>query len=134
MKYFPKVTEIADDNWRLEDNNLVVQSLGYSLLVPQGFETDLASIPRPLWALIAPFELGLAAPIVHDWLYRHGGMIEAYASYGHEQPPFTRAAADAFLNDIMAQDGVSAWRRHAAYAGVRVGGHWSWKTLNTTTQ
>ena len=37
--------------------------------VPNGFITDLASTPRLLWNLIAPFDVARAA-IVHDLLYK----------------------------------------------------------------
>ena len=40
-----------------------------SIVVPSGFETDLASVPRAAWALIAPWDVARAA-IVHDILYK----------------------------------------------------------------
>ena len=40
-----------------------------SIVVPAGFETDLASVPRAAWALIAPWDVARAA-IVHDILYK----------------------------------------------------------------
>ena len=36
---------------------------------PTGFETDLASVPRAMWAFIAPFDVARAA-IIHDLLYK----------------------------------------------------------------
>lgn len=126
MRYFPDVAEIAPGTWRLDVADLVVQTLGYTLVVPMGFITDLASVPRALWSIIAPFELGLAGPIVHDWLYRHGGNI---ACVGAQSPLFNRAQADAILRDIMRQDGISRWRCTAGYLGVRVGGASSWQPI-----
>ena len=41
------------------------------LTVPAGFAFDLASIPRLFWPLAAPFELSIAAPLLHDFLYRY---------------------------------------------------------------
>ena len=40
-----------------------------TITVPKGFVTDLASVPRAMWALIAPFDVARAA-IVHDLLYK----------------------------------------------------------------
>ena len=40
-----------------------------SITVPTGFVTDLASVPRAMWWLIAPFDVARAA-IVHDILYK----------------------------------------------------------------
>ena len=40
-----------------------------SITVPTGFVTDLASVPRAMWWLIAPFDVARAA-IIHDLLYK----------------------------------------------------------------
>jgi len=40
-----------------------------TITVPTGFVTDLASVPRALWWLIAPFDVARAA-IIHDLLYK----------------------------------------------------------------
>tara|TARA_R100000908_G_C3738930_1_gene135972 strand:+ start:931 stop:1416 length:486 start_codon:yes stop_codon:yes gene_type:complete len=41
-----------------------------SIIVRKGFVTDLASAPRALWILIAPFDIARAA-IIHDLLYKN---------------------------------------------------------------
>ena len=46
------------------------QNLLTTITVRKGFITDLASVPRPMWAIIAPFDLARAA-IIHDLLYKH---------------------------------------------------------------
>jgi hypothetical protein len=46
--------------------------------IPAGFVFDLASVPRVLWWLIAPFELSIVAPLIHDWLYRVEGAREGF--------------------------------------------------------
>lgn len=95
------------------------------IVLPAGLRSDLASIPRALWALLAPFELSLAAPLVHDAIYRGQGMLPA----GCCQPfhRYTRAEADALFHDIMHREGVSWWRRRAAYAAVRSWGWLAWR-------
>ena len=40
-----------------------------TITVPKGFVTDLTSVPRAMWAFIAPFDVARAA-IVHDLLYK----------------------------------------------------------------
>ena len=40
-----------------------------TITVPNGFVTDLASVPRAMWWLIAPFDVARAA-IIHDLLYK----------------------------------------------------------------
>ena len=39
-------------------------------IIPEGYESDLASIPRWLWVFIAPFEIGIEECILHDDLYK----------------------------------------------------------------
>lgn len=128
----PPITYNDDDTWTL-DAEFSVQSRGYSLVVPQGFVTDLASIPRPFWSEIAPFELSIGAVVLHDWLYQHGGRILCRnvplpngGQIAAAPLTFTRADADAFLRDIAAQFGVSLWRRNAAYYAVRLFGGRCW--------
>lgn len=83
-------------------------------IVPRGFVTDFASIPRLFWNLISPTQLGDEGPIAHDWRYRNG--------IG------TREAADKqFLLDMKA-DGVGWWRRKSAYRLVRL---WGWRSWNS---
>jgi len=80
--------------------------------VPAGFVFDFASIPRALWWLISPTELGDVGPLVHDYSYR--------LATG------SRAAADKqFLEDMKA-DGITKWKRNAAYAAVRAFGWMAW--------
>jgi len=123
-------TSVTPTRWRL-DQDLVVSSRGWTLVVPAGFLTDLASIPRFVWWLIAPFELSIAAPIVHDYLYTFGGKIRATTDGNITAPggymTFTRSQADAFLYDLAAADGVWWWRRWLAYKAVRWFGarYWS---------
>ena len=42
---------------------------GDNLISAEGFRFDLASIPRVFWFLVSPFELSIAAPLLHDFLY-----------------------------------------------------------------
>ena len=96
-----------------------------TITVPAGFRFDLSSVPRVFWSLIAPFELSIAAPLVHDFLYRHGGKPPE----GSVAPPraYTRAEADRTFRAMMEAEGVSAWRRTAAYLAVRAFGGRAWR-------
>lgn len=84
------------------------------ITVAGGFRFDLASIPRALWPVIAPFELSIAAPLIHDWLYR-----------GNDRR-YTRSQADRIFRELMQREGVSWWRREAAYVAVRAFGGKAW--------
>ena len=95
---------------------------GETLLIPKGFECDLASIPRPLWRLIAPFELSLVAPMVHDFIYRAKGRF--YKDGGTDLVVTRKEADDLFL-ELMELEGVSKWKRKVAYRAVRAfGSRW----------
>ena len=70
--------------WRLEEDYACVHA-GTTITVPTGFEFDLASVPRPLWWLISPFDLSIAAPLIHDLLYHYAWS----PPHGHMGPTFT---------------------------------------------
>ena len=121
----PVVTYIGPGNvWRLEEayeyrdgDNLIT--------VPEGFRFDLASIPRIFWFLISPFELSIAAPLLHDFLYAHDGDPPATSI----EPPrvYTRKEADQLFLTIMKTEGVPNWRRNLAYWAVRSFGWIGWR-------
>lgn len=90
-----------------------MESVGLATLVVQaGFKTDLASIPRPLWAVLPPLGKYDAAAVVHDFLYKNNGV--------------TRKQADDVLLEAMVVLGVRPTQRWAIYAGVRLGGWCVW--------
>lgn len=96
------------------------------ILVPKKFDFDLASIPRFLWWLIAPFELSITAPLIHDFLYVYRGDLPQASIV----PPrmYDRKQTDGLFRAIMAQEGVSRWRMVAAYYAVRWFGKTAWMT------
>jgi hypothetical protein len=100
----PELTQVDQDRWQLD-----APWTRYGITVPAGFVTDLASIPRVLWALpgFAPFEL-LSGPILHDYLYRTR-MVP-------------RAEADALLYRAMREDGIGRVRAYTVYSAVRMFG------------
>lgn len=85
--------------------------------VPAGFVTDLASVPRAFWWLIAPMELSAVAPIIHDYLYQTGG----------DGGRYSRKSADQMFLTIMARESVPVWRRLSAYVAVRWFASGAWK-------
>ena len=72
----PLLSYVGGDNWRLEAD-YTYQDGDRTITVPAGFMFDLSSVPRALWWLIAPFELSIVAPLLHDYLYEHGGDLPA---------------------------------------------------------
>jgi len=94
------------------------------ITVPGGFLSDLSSVPHFLWSVIAPFELSIVAPLVHDLLYRHGGAPPP--ELVHPYRTWTRSEADGVFGRIMEQEGIARWRRVLAGLAVRAfgGSHW----------
>lgn len=88
--------------------------------VPGGFIFDLASIPRPVWSLIAPFELSLVAPLIHDYLYRNLGEMSPGKFVSRED-------TDSIFHELMYLEGVPKWKRKLAYKAVRVFSGIIWK-------
>lgn len=77
--------------------------------VRRHFETDLASVPKPVWALVNPSGQYAPAAIIHDWLYAIG-------------EPGQREDADRVMLDAMADLGVPVDQRDLIYTAIRAGG------------
>jgi hypothetical protein len=121
----PVLTYVGPGNrWRLEQS-YAYQDGPTTIEVPAGFMFDLASIPRIFWGLIAPFELSVAAPLLHDFLYQHRGDPPP----GTLTPPrtYTRSEADTLFRTVMEQEGVPGWRRVLGYLAVRLFGFLAWR-------
>jgi hypothetical protein len=88
-----------------------------SIVVPTGFVTDFASIPRALWSRISPVDDYKLAAVIHDYLYWY--------------QPCERGEADNLLAIAMAEEGVALSDRAAVYAEVRAGGAQAWKSNST---
>jgi hypothetical protein len=103
----PVLTYQGDGKWRLEEPYVV--GIPERLTIPAGFRFDLASIPRFAWWLIAPFELGIVAPLVHDFLYQKAGMGR-----------IPRSSADIIFRTLMVAERIPNWRIVLAYRVVRL--------------
>ena len=92
----------------------------------KGFKTDLASVPRGILNVIAPWDIARAA-IIHDLLYL---MIRKYRAKHPEDMMginlAKKAADNVFLMAMKdATPTVSAWKIKAAYYAVVACGRWS---------
>jgi hypothetical protein len=119
--YYPALT-----TWRLMQP-FTFDHRGTKLHIPAPFDLDLASTPRVLWPLMACHELGILAPLVHDWLHRTGGDPSRFG-YAEPHRTYTRSEADSLFRYHMQSEGVGKMRRNAAYAAVRAFGGSSWRT------
>lgn len=89
--------------------------LGETIVVPKGFVTDFASVPRLPIVFWLTGDCAHDAAVVHDYLY------QTHLSE-------TRARADRTFLEAMKITGVPAWRRLDMYLGVRAGGISSWSS------
>jgi hypothetical protein len=101
------------DEWVLLLALIYMAKDGKRYIVPRGFITDLASIPRLLRALFDINGQSRAPAVLHDFLY-----CMHYT---------TRAEADALFLEALEAAGVGWATRWSMYLGVRSGGwiYWS---------
>ncbi|RBY95520.1 hypothetical protein DQ237_13385 [Blastococcus sp. TF02-8] len=104
------VRRVDDDDWA------VVEPLTYRgrrdrFVVPAGFLTDFATVPRVVVWLVPRFGRYTAAAILHDWLCTEGirsGVV-------------TSREADGIFRRVMRENGVPVLRRWLMWTGVRWG-------------
>ena len=89
--------------------------------VPEGFETDFASVPWFGRWFISTWKRTARAAVIHDYLYS----IEGRKKYG-----YSRSAADGIFLEVLTVMGHK--RRWFAWAAVRIGGWWGWKSRTST--
>jgi hypothetical protein len=109
--------------WRLQED-WIHETLQWTFTVPAGWETDLATVPGPLRNAVNSFEFGITGPLLHDFLYAHGGSPpEGTCRPWHR---FTRREVDHLFRELMQKEKVPTWRRNLGYAVVRALGwtHW----------
>lgn len=85
---------------------------GTVYIVPKGFVTDLASIPRPLRGLIETNDASRAPAVLHDYLYCL--QLE------------TRQRADALFREALQVRHVPPFRRNLMWSAVRTAGWIYW--------
>lgn len=115
-------------NWVLAEDCVYTTNDQISLTAKRGFQTDLASIPRIFWPMVASFELSLTAPLFHDLIYRAMGKIALPdGTVQPENKVFTRSEADEIFLELMTRAKISFWRRNVAYLAVDFFGKSAWR-------
>ena len=94
-----------------------------SFLIPKGFETDLASIPRWYWTFLSPQYSAFVTPsIIHDYFYRCSNLK-------------SRKFADEVFYYALKNKGVSDYTAAKFFLAVRLfGAHSYSKTLPCTPE
>lgn len=110
--------------WELMED-YTAEIFGVRIIIPKGFQTDLASIPKCLqWFIGTSDENDFrVAALVHDWLYYvHIAWCLESASWIEVSRDF----ADNCLYELLKRCGVSAWRYTSIWWAVHefADGHW----------
>lgn len=83
---------------------------GKKFIVPMGFQTDLASIPRAFWSIDAPQEVDtIAGAVLHDYLYSCNNGL-------------SRLEIDNILYDILVYENVGRIKAFKYWAATRLFG------------
>lgn len=107
-----------DELWIVEHEIQYMSEIGGLITIPEGYITDLASVPKPLWPILPPFGRHSGPAIVHDWIYGLRGQFT--------YPAKTRKECDQIFREAMLVKRVHAWKRNAMYWGVRAFGWSRW--------
>lgn len=57
--------------WKIINKINVLLSNDEVIVIPKGFYYDMATVPKWLWSLVRPYNDGLIAFLIHDYLYVH---------------------------------------------------------------
>ena len=102
------VVEVINDQWNVLRSDFIVKYYDYTLIVPKGFSTDFASVPRIPIAFTLFANKAKKSAVLHDWLYT--------------TKPFSREECDKAFLCAMEAEGLNWVTRQAMYRGVRLGG------------
>jgi hypothetical protein len=96
---------------------------GEIFTAPQGLDTDLASVPWPMWGLVAPFGRQSRAAIVHD----HGCDLADAAAPAERYA--MRRSIDYTFRDALVESEVSVFRAWLMWAGVSVARYFGYRRI-----
>ena len=82
------------------------------IIVPKGFDTDFASIPKIFWGILPPTGPYGKAAVIHDYCYRTAC--------------YDRKTSDAIFLEGMTVLNVSEWNKVVIYYAVRWFGWRAW--------
>jgi hypothetical protein len=111
------VSKIDHKHWKLLDDLMVTFTPGFpmkdggtliDLMVPAGFVTDFASVPRTPLSWWVGGGVGDASAVVHDYFCVNREIVTS------------AVAADIFEACLRVEIGVSAWRRVLMVRAVRL--------------
>jgi len=103
-----RVEVINDITFQLTSDFYVMLECIEEVVIPEGFVTDFASVPRLPIVYLAVGNKGHKAAVLHDWLYQTG--------------KYSRANCDSYFYHALREAGVSYFHAWAMYTAVRLAG------------
>lgn len=97
--------------YRLLDDLVYQRDNEHLIIIPKGFQTDFASVPRVPIVFMLYGDRAHHESTLHDYLYRTNSI-----------PIVTRAEADNYFKEAMISRGKSWGIYYPMYLGVRLGG------------
>lgn len=116
----PHLSKHADKRKLYKDFKVVLKigSQEHTIVVPKGYISDGASIPRVFHRAYHPFATeSYEGAVLHDYIYSH--------LYGR----YSKRIADALLRALIKYNGGSWFMQNSFYCAVRLnvwGGGWAW--------
>lgn len=111
-----KTQKLTDTTWALLAPLMYVSDLVVdAIIVPKGFQTDFASVPRVPIAFWLTGDTAHEASVIHDYMYQVHNIG-------------TRLQADNVFLEAMEAMGIPAWRRQIMYRAVRLFGGAAWQS------
>lgn len=107
--------EGTNDTWLLHEDLQYQSDIAGLIIVPKGFTTDFASVPRFAWILFPKDGKYDGAAVVHDYLY--------------SIKTLPRELCDKVFLEAMTVLGVPWITRHLMYRAVRMFGGLYWSKL-----
>lgn len=88
-------------------------------IVPAGYSSDGASVPRVFWRLLSPpiDPITIAPSIIHDFLYDYAWKYD-----------ITRDECDRWYRTALIAQGYPRWKANLTYIGIRLFGWRHWHT------
>lgn len=139
----PKVTPIGPREFRLTEPYALTwvtsSDQGFQIVVPEGFNTNFASLPDWLFRLtgIPSSDYDAGAFVAHDYIWWKMGVFTQkdndyryYDQFAHRWTPlstrFTPKESNKLMKHTMEAAGDPAWMCHAFYWGVELfpNKHW----------
>ncbi len=122
-RHYDQWKELGVKIVRSKNQGFIVRSKVYA---PKGYHSDLASIPRAGWILVAPWDVARAA-IIHDVLY--GALRAAFLNDSMDVKKINemRQAADNVFREGMeaAEPKIPTWKSSPCFWSVRPFGRWA---------